>query len=153
MIDFPFYYTGRVFFSGFLTYTSGFVAFLSAFFFQFFSSFLLGSAIITAVALLPYVTPGIILPSMGIPRFPVLRVVPVILLLMVYGGYEHAMAANLVLSVALLGVCLYLWCAGRSGLFRGLVFLCLSLLLYPVAGGAYLVYASLNGVSEFKEHT
>ena len=149
MIPFPVFYLGADFFKGFLGYPAGLIEYVSAFLSQFYYFPALGSLIITAVAVLICLITGQFIAAMGSTRFRAVIFVPAILLLMVYNRYFHGIDIGLGLLVSLFFTWIYLLTARQRAIFRSVVFLVSSVILYYTAGGAFLLYAALCTIFEF----
>ncbi|UCC23420.1 MAG: hypothetical protein JSW23_05045, partial [Planctomycetota bacterium] len=81
-------------------------------------------------------------------RLRCLRFVPPVLLLITYTRYTYHFATTTALLVSLLFVCLYLTATQKTKPSHPVVFLVMSVFVYTIAGGAYLVFALLCAIYE-----
>ena len=148
--NFPVFLRGWTFFQEFISHPGGPVEYTAAFLSQSFYIGWAGSLVATLQAWLICVCTGCFLRAINYPRLRWVRFVPPILLLIIYSQYAYHFVTTTALSAALLFVCLYL----RITLFRIsnggrlVVFLVLSVILYTIAGGAYLLFAVLCAIHE-----
>ncbi len=151
--NFPAFFTGWTYFREFTTYPGGIVHYAAAFLSQLFYAGWAGAGVATLHAWLTCACTGYILRRFGLPGARWLRFVPALLLLAVYTQLTYHFITAAALTVALLFTCLYLRLTGGPvtpsprGL-RPAAFVFLSLVLYPLAGGAYLVFAILCAAYE-----
>jgi len=148
--NFPVFYTGWSYFEQFLRYPGGIVEYGGSFFSQLFYVGWAGAAVATVQAWLTCTATDFILKRFGLPSLRWLRFVPALILLGTYTSYSFHFVTATALTTSLLFVCLYLVLTkqGRpqqaSQTARSLIaFAVLSLILYTVAGGAYLVFAGI----------
>jgi len=146
--NFPVFYRRWSFFRDFLSYPCGPVEYLAAFLAQFLYYSWAGAIVVTAVAWLICVCTSFFFRAVNAPRLYWARFVPPILLLVLYTQYTFHFVTTVALSVALVFVCLYLKITpkNKSGAF--VVFMVLSVVLYYLAGGAYLLFAVLCALYE-----
>ena len=104
--------------------------------------------ITTAAGLLCWGTDKFIV-AVGGDAWRQLRFVPALLLLMQYGRYYHYLADSLALLFGLLLVFLYIRTPLERGVFRFLVFVVFSVVMYGAAGQAHLVFGLLCAIVEF----
>jgi len=148
--NFPVFYKGRVFFLPFLSYPGGPVEYLSAFLSQFFYYSWAGALVITVQAWLLSVCIDYLLKAAKLPRIRLICYLLPILLLVIYTRYAYHFDTTMALLIALLFACLYLkMTLSRTATLSCLsTFLFLSLILYYLAGGAFLLYAVVCAVYE-----
>ena len=148
--NFPVFYTGWSYFEGFLHYPGGMVEYAGAFLSQFFYVGWAGAAVATLQAALTCAATDFILKRFGLPTLRWLRFVPAVFLLATYTQYSFHFVTATALTVSLLFACFYLLvtgadmsrATGRSAI-RLSLFAALSIILYTLAGGAYLLFATL----------
>lgn len=142
--DFPEFFRGEAFFRPFLSHPGGPAEYLGAFLAQWFYWPWTGALVVTLQAWLLAACTGHILGAAGAAGLRPVRFAFPIGLLVVCSHYAYHFAAMTALSVSLLATCLYLAVAARLG-ERGrlLAFGVLSVAVYCVAGGAYLLFAAL----------
>ncbi len=158
--NFPAFYKGWAFFLTFLTYPGGPLEYLSAFLSQLFYYSWAGALVVTVQAWLLSVCIDYLLKATDLPP-PQLRLtklngggwigfIPPILLLILYTQYAYHFATTLAFLTALLLACLYLKTTlSRTSIFSYLgVFLSLSVILYYLAGGAFLLFAVVCAIYE-----
>lgn len=149
--DFPSFFKGWDFFSEFVSRPGGLVEYTAAFLSQLFYIGWAGALVATLQALLICSCTGYYLKVAGFHRLRFVRFIPPILLLVVYTQYNYRFVTTMALLAALLFVCLYLKImtgCSRLGRFLPVIFLVLSVILYYIAGGAYLVFAVLCAIYE-----
>ncbi len=146
--NFPVFYRGGVFFRQFLSYAGGPVEYLSAFLSQFFYISWAGALVVTAQAWLLCVCTDYFLKALNASLLRCVRFLPAILVLVTYTRYTYHFVTITALLVSLLFVCLYLRLAPKGRLLAFVFFLLLSVILYYVAGGAYLLFATLCAIYE-----
>jgi len=172
--NFPVFFKGWAFFHTFLSRPGGLLEYISAFLSQSFYYSWLGALVLTLQAWLFYACTGHFLKTIKARRLLWLRFVPAVLLLVIYGQYAYHFPSTMALLVSLLFVCLYISLvrgalrrrldpggasptlpvaavaqgAYDKGLLRVAVFVVLSVLLYTVAAGAYLVFGVLCAMYE-----
>ncbi|MHC4203255.1 MAG: DUF6057 family protein [Planctomycetota bacterium] len=148
--NFPVYYKGRAFFLPFLSYPGGAVEYLSALLSQFFYYSWVGALVVTVQAWLLSVCMDYLLKSAKLARIRLICFLQPILLLVIYTRYAYHFPTTMALLIALLFACLYL----RITLSRGKIlscfstFLFLSVILYYLAGGAFLLFAVICAIYE-----
>jgi hypothetical protein len=146
--NFPVFYRGGVFFRQFLSYPGGPVEYLSAFLSQFFYISWAGALVVTAQAWLLCVCTDHFLKALNASLLRCVRFLPAILVLITYTQYTYHFVTITALLVSLLFVCLYMRLAPRDRLLAFVFFLLLSVILYYLAGGAYLLFATLCAIYE-----
>ena len=139
--NFPYFYRGWAFLQEFLLRPGGLVEYISAFLVQFFYYSWIGAFIVTLQAWLIFICTAYFLKAIKARQLYWLRFVPPILVLITYNRYAFYFVTTTALLAAMLFVCLYLRIASKSKLVRLAVFLALSVVLYIIAGGAYLLFA------------
>jgi hypothetical protein len=148
--NFPVFYKGWAFFLPFLSYPGGPVDYLSAFLSQFFYFSWAGALVVTVQAWLLSVSTDYLLKTAKLERIRLIRYLLPVLLLVIYARYAFHFPATMALLVALLFACLYLkitlsWTATLS---CSSTFLVLSVILYYLAGGAFLLSAVVCAIYE-----
>jgi hypothetical protein len=146
--NFPSFYRGWDFFSGFLTVPGGPLEYVTALLAQSFYYSWLGAAVMTAQAWGFAACTECAVTTFGVPSVRGLRFLAPLLLLAVYSRYGFPFLTTMGLLAAWLGACLY-WKFGSAGVARTLgLYLPLSVLLYVAAGGCSLVFVILCGLYE-----
>ena len=155
--NFPVFFKGWAFFQTFTSYPGGPVEYLSAFLSQFFYIGWAGALVVTVQAWLICLCIDAIIKAMNSPGFRWLRFIPPILMLIIYTRYTYHFVTTMALLVALFFVYLYLRLTKvRSqksesvlcSLSSVLCFLVLSVILFYIAAGAYLLFAVLCAIYE-----
>lgn len=159
---FPVFFKGWTFLREHLSYPGGLVEYLSAFLAQLFYIGWAGALIVTVQAWLICLCVGCFLNAMDLAMMRWTRFVPAMVLLIVYSSYAYHFGTTMALVVALLLSCFYVklsgttgWAGGvpsvgsqRAKLLGPIAFLVLSVVVYTVAGGAYLLFAVLCATYE-----
>ena len=93
---------------------------------------------------------GCILKAVNLSHLRLLRFIPPILLLITYTQYTYHFITTMALLVTLAFVCLYLRITRSltSNTYRLIVVLILSIFLYTIAAGAYLLFAAVCAMYE-----
>jgi len=148
--NFPVFYRGWAFFCGFLSHPGGLVEYTGAFLSQLFYIGWAGALVVTIQALLMSACFGCILKSVNLSHICLLRFIPPILLLITYNQYTYHFITTMAFLVTLTFVCLYLRITRSltSSSSRLVVALVLSVILYTIAAGAYLLFAILCAMYE-----
>lgn len=146
--DFPVFFRGWTFFHRFTSYPGGMLEYLCALLSQFLYIGWAGALILTLQAWLLCICTDCSFKAVNLPRLRCLRFVPPVLLLITYTRYTYHFATTTALFVSLLFVCLYLAATQKAKQSRLVVFLILSVLVYTIAGGAYLLFALLCAIYE-----
>jgi hypothetical protein len=160
--NFPVFFRGWAFAREFLSQPGGPVEYLSAFLSQLFYYSWMGALVVTLQAWLIFVCMRYFLKAIDAPHLRCISFVPPILLLVVYGQYTYHFITTMALAVALLFACLYIRLTRcRAGPISDssaescpnkilciIVFLVLSVVLYTMAAGAYLLFAVLCAIYE-----
>jgi hypothetical protein len=141
--NFPVFFKGWIFLRNFLSYPGGPVGYAGAFLSQFFYIGWAGALAVTMQAWLMFVCVGYIFKALDFSALRWLRFVPPILLLIAYAQYTYHLVTTMAFLTALLFICLYLrtTLSLASNRRRLAVFMVLSVILYYVAGGAFLLFA------------
>jgi len=170
--NFPVFYKGWAFFVTFLSYPGGPLEYLSAFLSQLFYYSWAGALVVTVQAWLLSVCIDYLSKAVSLPRIRLIRFILPILLLILYTRYAYHFPTILAFLTAMLLVCLYLkmtlsqtappscfrkkaggGCTSprvsrrESGRRVG-TFLSLSIILYYLAGGAFLLFAVVCAIYE-----
>lgn len=148
--DFPVFYKGWPFFLPFLSYPGGPIEYLSAFLSQLFYYSWAGALVITVQAWLISLCTGFMLKATNSSRIHWLRFLPPTLLLVLYVQYTFHFVTTMALLAALLAACIYLKATlSRTKTFSCVcVFLTLSIILYYLSGGAFLLFAVVCAIYE-----
>ena len=145
---FPVFYHTWPFFLESLSRPGGLTLYLSAFLSQFFYYSWTGAAVATLQAYLLCLCTGAFIKSIHAPRLRFLRFIPPIAMLVTYNLYTYHFLSATAFLTALAAVCLYLRIAPKNNLSGSFVFVIVSLIVYPIAGGAYLLFALLCAMYE-----
>jgi hypothetical protein len=146
--NFPSFFRGWTFFQEFTSYPGGLIEYLSAFLSQFFYIAWAGALIVTLQVWLICVCIEYFLKAVNAPQLLWLRFVPPILLLTTYTQYTYHFLTTMALLAVLLFVCLHIRISPKSRPLSLLVFVVLSIILYTIAGAAYLLFAVLCAIYE-----
>jgi hypothetical protein len=148
--NFPVFYKDWSFFLPFLSYPGGPVEYLSAFLSQFFYYSWAGAIVVTVQAWLICVCIDYLLKTVNLLRIRWTCFILPILILVLYTRYTYYFATTMALLIALLLTCLYIkMTLSRSKILGCLgTFLFLSVLLYYLAGGAFLLFAVVCAIYE-----
>jgi hypothetical protein len=143
--NFPVFAKSWAFLRQHISCPGGIVQYVSAFLSQLFYIGWAGPLVVTAQAWAMSVCAGYILKNVNLPRLRFLRFVPVLILLITYTRYTYHFYAATAFLTALLFMCLYLRIAlvPTRGYVRVGVLAFMSIALYYIAGGAYLLFALL----------
>lgn len=143
MVRFPAFFRGWPFFRQFLSYPGGLVQYLSSLLAQFFYIGWAGALVVTAQALLLCIFTDSIIKAAGPPRLRILRYIPPILLLSAYTQYTFYFVTTTALLVSLAFAALYPKLTTHNRPVRFIAYAAGLVILYTIAGGAYLPYAVL----------
>jgi len=148
--NFPVFYKGWTFFLPFLSYPGGPVEYLSAFLSQLFYYSWAGALVITVQAWLMCLCFDYLLKAAHSLRSHLICFTLPILLLVLYTQYTFHFVTTTAFLIALLTACLYLKITlSRTRNFSCVsIFLILSVILYYLAGGAFLLFAVLCAIFE-----
>jgi hypothetical protein len=146
--NFPAFFRTWAFFRHLAPYPGGLVEYLSAFLSQFFYIGWAGALVVTLQAALICLCCDYFIKVIKASHLRFLRFVPPVLVLITYTMYTYQFVTTTAFLMALLFVCLYLKVAPDSQVPRLLVFLLLSVILYAMAGAAYLLFALLCATYE-----
>ena len=148
--NFPVFYKGWTFFKPFLAYPGGPIEYLSAFLSQFFYYSWAGAIIVTVQAWLLSVCIDYLLKAANLSRIRLISFVLPILLLVLYTRYTYFFDTTIALLIALLIVCVYMkiTLSCTKALSCSSTFLLLSVILYYLAGGAFLLFALVCAIYE-----
>jgi hypothetical protein len=149
--NFPVFYKGRAFFYGFLSHPGGLVEYTGAFLSELFYVGWTGALVVTIQAWLISLFFDRILKALNLSQFCWLRFIPPILLIITYTQYTYHFITTLAFLVTLVFVYLYLKITASlaSNISRLVVALFLSVILYTIAAGAYLLFAVICAMYEF----
>ena len=145
---FPVFYRGWAFFQESVARPGGPVEYLSAFLSQFFYYSWAGAALATVQAWLLCLCTDVFIKAINCRRLRFVRFIPPIVLLVVYTLYTYHFVTTMALLTALAFVCLHLRVRPKNNLADLVVFLALSVIVYTLAGAAYLLFAALCAICE-----
>ena len=146
---YPFsFHTGGAFLREHLVRPGGLVEYAVRLLSQFFEFGWCGALVLAAFAWHTCWSTDALSRSVGRPRGHVLRYVPALLLLAVYGSYSHPLGAVLSLSVGLTGFVAYVRWAPQKTLPRIATLVLASALLYHFAGSGGLVFPVMVAIYE-----
>ncbi|MDD5327014.1 MAG: DUF6057 family protein [Phycisphaerae bacterium] len=146
--NFPVFYRGWPFLEKFLSQPGGPVEYAASFLSQLFCIGWAGALVVTVLAWLICVCTDSIIKTIKAPRLRLVRFIPTIIFLALYSSYIHHLVITSALLTAMLFVCLYLKTNPKSVLHSLIYFIVLSVILYYIAGGAYLLFAALCAIYE-----
>ena len=148
--NFPVFYKGWPFFLLFLSYPGGPLEYLSAFLSQLFYYSWAGALVITVQAWLISLCIGYMLKATNSSRIHWIRFLLPTLLLVLYIQYTYHFVTTLAFLTALLTACIYLKATlSRAEIFSCVsAFLTLSVILYYLSGGAFLLFAVICAIYE-----
>lgn len=146
--NFPVFYTGWAFFHETVWSPGGLAKYLSAFLSQLLYINWAGAIVLTLHAWLTYVCVSCFLKAVKAAHFRFISLIPPILLLAIYNKYTYHFTRTTALLTALAFLCLYIKAASKSKWLNTLLFLVLSVLLYIIADGAFLLFAVVCGIYE-----
>jgi len=149
--DFPVFYRGWNFFVPFLSYPGGLVEYLSAFLSQLFFYSWAGALVVTIQAWLMCLCLGYLLNIATTKRNRLVWYALPILVLILYTQYTCHFVTTMAFLAALATACIYLKTAGSHDkvIYRVIVYLVLSAVLYYLAGGALILFAAICAIYEF----
>ncbi len=143
MVRFPAFFRGWPFLRQFLSYPGGPVQYLSSLLAQFFYIGFGGALVVTAQTLLLCVFTDSINKDACSPRLSILRSKPPILQLSAYTQYTFYFVTTMALLVSLAFAALYLKLRSNNRPARFVAYAAGLVIVYTIAGGAYLPYAVL----------
>jgi len=148
--NFPVFYKGWTFFLPFLSYPGGPVEYSGAFLSQFFYYSWAGAIVVTVQAWLLSICIDYLLKATNLTRIRWICFILPILLLVLYTRYAYYFDTTMALLIALLIACLYIKITlSRTTTLSCLsTFLFLSVILYCLAGGAFLLFAVVCTIYE-----
>ena len=149
--NFPCFYLGWEFLEKFLTYPGGAADYIAAFLSQFLYYSWAGAIVVTVQGWVIFKSIDYFIKKTGARGLSFVSYVGPVVVITIYGQYMYPFAAITGLSVALAFACLYL--GGGFGeeenrLPEPVLFLALSLLVYTVAGVAYVLFAAVCAIYE-----
>ena len=145
---FPVFYTGWDFFRKFTLYPGGLIEYFGSFLAQFFYFNCSAALILTLLAWSLFACTDKIIKAINAPVISCIRFVAPILLLVVYSQYMHYFISTVALLTALVFVNLHIRITRKNKFVIPVLFI-ESLVLYYIAGGAYLLFAVLCAIYEF----
>ncbi len=143
IMSFPVFYKGWDYFYQFVSYPGGPIGYAGAFLSQLFRVGWAGALVATVQAWLLWLCTGRIIKAAAGRRIRWVSFIAPILLLVIYGRYSYQFTIILAIAAALGFVCLYLAVSAKNKPRNFGIFLVLSVILYLVAGGAYLLFAAV----------
>lgn len=146
--NFPVFYKGFFFFKEFLPYPGGLLEYGSAFLSQFLYYAWAGAIIITCQAWLNSLFIQSYIKAINASYIKWLRFIPAILFLILYSQYTFYFTLTMALTVTLGFVGAYSKLIDKKPLIRLIAFLILSIVLYGLVGGAFIIFALLCGMLE-----
>jgi len=148
--NFPVFFRGWAFFLPFLSYPGGPTEYLSAFLSQLFYISWAGAIVITVQAWLISLCINYMLKVTNASRICGIRFLPPILLLVLYTQYTYYFDTTLAFLTALLTTCIYLKATlSNTKIFSCVsLFLILSVILYYLSSGAFLLFVAVCAVYE-----
>jgi hypothetical protein len=148
--NFPAFYKTWSFFPPFLSYPGGPMDYLSAFLSQLFYYSWVGALVVTVQAWMMYLCLDYLLKAANLLKSNLICFALPILLLVLYSRYTYYFVTTMTFLAALLCVCLYLklTLSRKKVLSCVTVFLIISVILYYLAGGAFLLFAVLCVIYE-----
>jgi hypothetical protein len=149
--NFPSFFKGWAFFREFVSHPGGPVEYIASFLSQLFYIGWAGALVATLQAWSICACIDYFLKTMEYRRLCCIRFVPTFLLLVIYTQYTYHFITIMALLATLLFVCLYLKIISKvpqSGWLNLVTFLILSVILYYIAAGAYILFALLCAIYE-----
>ena len=147
-LNFPVFYKDWSFFKDYLSYPGGFVEYGSAFLSQFLYYSWTGAIVITLQAWLIFLCTNSFIKALNAQQLTWLRFIPPILFLVLYSQYTFYFNTMMALAVALVFVCFYVKINFKNKVLNLIVLLILSIILYALVGGVYIVFALLCAMYE-----
>jgi len=145
----PVFLTGTEFLRGFLTKAGGLVEYLALFCTQVNYYPLAGALLFTMTAGLVCLAFWALIRLVAEEdTHPAWRLIPAILLMMVYSRYEHNQGASIQILASLIFAYIYARSSPRTWLWRLIAFFVISAVVYYLIGGGYLLFAALCGIVE-----
>jgi hypothetical protein len=148
--NFPVFAKDWVFFRDHISHPGGVIEYISAFLSQLFYIGWAGALVVTIQAWSMYACVDYILKALNLSVLRILRFVPVVILLIIYTQYTYHFYTTMAFLTAVSFLCLYIektrFLVSDYG--RLIVLLVMSVILYYVVGGAYLLFALLGALYE-----
>ncbi|MEE2658226.1 MAG: DUF6057 family protein [Candidatus Latescibacterota bacterium] len=144
----PVFFRGGLFFAFFLGHPGGVTEYLSALFGQSYVVPWLGAFVITAVAVMICASTYVFLKAVEVSHAGFVSVIPATLLLILHNRYRYDLGYDLGLLLSLAGAALYASLPWRQPFARGLAFIALTVPIYWVAAGPYLLFCLAAATSE-----
>ena len=144
---FPAYFRGMEFLKPFLAVPGGLVEYFGASLGQYFSVAYGGVAVLGAIALATFLAAGRLMALMGGRKNSMLRLVPPLLLVVIWNRYTFVLADQIALLAALVVAYLYFRLPDRP-VTRGAVFVPAIVAFYYVAAGPCMLLAAVCGLYE-----
>jgi hypothetical protein len=143
--NFPVFVKDWAFFRDHVSHTGGVIEYVSAFLSQLFYLGWAGALVVTLQAFFISACVNYILKSLKLSVLRFLRFIPVVILLITYTRYTYHFYTTMAFLTALFFLCLYLKTTSSlaSEYSRMIVLLIISVILYYIAGSAYLLFALL----------
>lgn len=153
--DFPVFYKGRAFFHDSLSHPAGLLNYISAFLSQLFYYSWAGAIVITLQAWAITACTGRLFRRLELPGARWLGFVPALLVLAAYAQYTYRLPTIMGALAVSFGAWLYVSLADnspstvRNPLWRAVpVFVVLGIIIYVVAGSAFVPFAAICGIYE-----
>lgn len=148
--NFPVFYKGWTFFQTFLSYPGGLVGYVSAFLSQLFYYSWSGALIVTVQAWMLSACMAYLLKAVNVSRLRGICYIFPLFVLISYTRYNYFFTTMTALLAALTFVFLYfkISLSRISPTWRTAIFLLLSVVLYYLAGGSFLVFAVICAIYE-----
>jgi hypothetical protein len=148
ILNFPVFYLGWDFFRESVSWPGGFVGYIIAFLAQFFYIGWAGALVATMQAWLLWLCTGAIIRNASRRQLRLICFAAPIILLILYARYVYPFGLAMGLLATLGFVCLYLKITAKSNRATLPVFLALSIILYIIAGGVWILFVMVCGVYE-----
>jgi hypothetical protein len=146
--NFPVFYRTWSYFRELAPHPGGLVEYGASFISQFLYYSPAGALVLTMQAFLFFFAIDYVLKTLNAPRLRPAAFVAPLLLLAGYVKYTYHFVETTAVLAALLSACLYLKFKTASHPVRTIIFLAISVILYPAAGGAYFAFAMLCVIYE-----
>lgn len=149
--NFPCFYVGWEFLVKFLTYPGGAIEYLTAFLSQFLYYSWAGAIVVTVQGWVIFKSIDYFIKKTGARGLSFVNYVGPVVVITIYGQYMYPFAAITGLLVAVAFACVYLgggFGEGEKKVPEPILFLVLSLVVYTVAGIAYVLFAVVCAIYE-----
>lgn len=149
IVKFPIFYRGWSFFAEITAVPGGLAEYISAFFAQFFYYSWAGAIVVTVQAWLFTIFASALFKTFNVLRFTWIRLIPAVIIFYLYSKYTYFFDTMTALLIALVFTVFYLKIMSVNKAVLLAIFSVLSVLLYMIAGPAYLFFAVMCVVYEF----